>query len=50
VQCRPADLALFTAGAQWRWRNGWSFLAKFDGEFAAGSETYIGTGRIRYTW
>jgi autotransporter-associated beta strand protein len=45
-----ADLALFTAGAQWRWRSGWSFLAKFDGEFAAGSETYVGTGRIRYTW
>jgi hypothetical protein len=31
----PADLVLFAAGAQWRWRNGWSFLVKFNGEFAA---------------
>jgi hypothetical protein len=24
--------------------------AKFDGEFASGSQTYAGTGTIRYTW
>ncbi len=25
-------------------------IAKFDGEFAAGSQTYGGTGTLRYTW
>jgi outer membrane autotransporter protein len=46
----PKDLALATAGAEWRWRNGWSFMAKFDGEFANGYDTYIGTARVRYLW
>jgi uncharacterized protein with beta-barrel porin domain len=45
-----ADLALTTAGAEWRLTNGVSFLVKFDGEFGDRSETYSGTGRIRYTW
>jgi hypothetical protein len=30
--------------------NGVSLLAKFDGEFAAHSSTYAGTGTIRHTW
>jgi hypothetical protein len=25
-------------------------LGKFDGEFAAHSQTYAGTGTVRYTW
>jgi hypothetical protein len=28
----------------------WSFLAKFDGEFAKGSQTYAGSGTVRYSW
>ena len=44
------DLALTTAGAEWRFSHGWSFLAKFDGEFGDRSQTYSGTGRLRYTW
>jgi len=28
----------------------WSFLAKFDGEFASGSQLYAGSGALRYTW
>ena len=28
----------------------WSVLAKFDGEFAKSSQTYAGTGTLRYTW
>jgi autotransporter-associated beta strand protein len=28
----------------------WSLIAKFDGEFAPGSQTYAGTGTLRYTW
>lgn len=48
---RPSrDLALVTGGAEWRLLNGWSFLAKFDGEFGDRSEAYAGTGRVRYTW
>jgi hypothetical protein len=48
---RPSrDLALTTAGAEWRLASGLSFMVKFDGEFGDRSETYSGTGRIRYTW
>jgi outer membrane autotransporter protein len=48
---RPSrNLALTTAGAEWRLVNGLSFMVKFDGEFGDRSETYAGTGRIRYTW
>ncbi|MFI5399417.1 MAG: autotransporter domain-containing protein, partial [Candidatus Binatia bacterium] len=44
------NLALVTAGTEWRWRNGWSIMAKFDGEFAQGSDIYMGTARVRYLW
>jgi uncharacterized protein with beta-barrel porin domain len=47
---QPANLALVTAGAEWRVAGGWSFMAKFDGEFASGSTTYTGTARVRYIW
>ncbi len=51
VGARPSrDLALTTAGAEWRLANGISFMAKFDGEFGDRSQTYSGTGRVRYTW
>jgi uncharacterized protein with beta-barrel porin domain len=46
----PTDLALVTAGAEWRLPDGWSLLAKFDGEFARGSDTYSGTARVKYSW
>jgi uncharacterized protein with beta-barrel porin domain len=42
--------ALASAGTELRLANGVSLLAKFDGEFAAHSTTYAGTGTIRYTW
>ena len=42
--------ALTTAGAELRLINGISVLAKFDGEFAAHSSTYGGTGAVRYVW
>jgi outer membrane autotransporter protein len=42
--------ALTSAGAELRLANGVSLLAKFDGEFAAHSSTYAGTGTVRYTW
>jgi outer membrane autotransporter protein len=44
------DSALVTIGPEVTWRNGWSLMAKFDGEFASGAETYAGTARLRYAW
>ena len=46
----PSNLALLTAGAEWRWRNGWSFMARLDGELANRSDTYTGTARVKYSW
>ncbi len=42
--------ALLSAGAELRLANAWSIGAKFDGEFASRSQTYAGTGTVRYTW
>ena len=28
----------------------WTLVAKFEGEFAPGSQTYAGTGTLRYCW
>jgi len=33
-----------------RFASNWSIAAKFDGEFAARSTTYTGTGVVRYRW
>jgi uncharacterized protein with beta-barrel porin domain len=46
----PRDSALTTAGAELFLTPRWTLLAKFDGEFGAGSQTYGGTGTLRYTW
>jgi outer membrane autotransporter protein len=42
--------ALTSAGAELRLASGVTLLAKFDGEFASHSQTYGGTGTVRYTW
>jgi uncharacterized protein with beta-barrel porin domain len=39
-----------SAGAELRLVNGVSLLAKFDGDFGSGSQTYAGTGTLRYRW
>jgi uncharacterized protein with beta-barrel porin domain len=44
------DSALASAGAELRMANGVSFIGKFDGEFANRSQTYAGTGTVRYVW
>ncbi len=44
------DSALASAGAEYRLASGVTLLAKFDGEFAAHSSTYAGTGTVRYSW
>jgi outer membrane autotransporter protein len=46
----PHDLALVAAGAEWRMRNNWSLMGRFDGEFGDGQRTYTGTARVRYAW
>jgi outer membrane autotransporter protein len=44
------DSALASAGAELFLSPRWTLLAKFDGEFANGSQTYAGSGTLRYTW
>ena len=46
----PHDSALTTVGAQLFITPRWTLLAKFDGEFGNGSQTYAGSGTLRYTW
>ncbi len=46
----PHDSALVSGGAELFLAPNWSVLAKFDGEFAGNSQTYGGTGTLRYTW
>ena len=48
---RPAsNQALVTAGVEWRLAQNWSLMAKLEGEFGGGSETYAATGRVNYSW
>ena len=44
------DGALVTAGAEYKLANGWSLVAKFDGEFSNTTSIYSGSGTIRKTW
>ena len=46
----PHNSALTSVGAQLFLSANWSLIAKFDGEFASGSQTYAGSGTLRYTW
>jgi uncharacterized protein YhjY with autotransporter beta-barrel domain len=46
----PTDSLLASVGAELHMTARWSVLAKFDGEFAKSSQTYAGTGTLRYTW
>ena len=47
---QPANSALATAGAELHLTANWSVEAKFDGQFASTSQTYTGTGTLRYSW
>ena len=44
------DGVLATGGAMYKLANGWSFLAKFDGEFSSTTSVYSGTGMVRKVW
>ena len=45
-----ADSALTTASAEWKWINGWSAAATFEGEFSNVTTSYAGKGVVRYAW
>jgi uncharacterized protein with beta-barrel porin domain len=42
--------ALTTASAEWKWLNGWSTAATFEGEFSNVTSSYAGKGVLRYAW
>jgi T5SS/PEP-CTERM-associated repeat protein len=44
------NLALVTAGADYRLASNISVGGKFDGEFGGRSQTYAGTASVRYVW
>jgi outer membrane autotransporter protein len=46
----PQNSALVSAGAELFLAANWSLLAKFDGEFGNASQTYAGSGVVRYMW
>ena len=46
----PKNSALTPAAAELHITSSWTAVAKFDGGFGAGSQTYGGTGTFRYTW
>jgi uncharacterized protein with beta-barrel porin domain len=46
----PKNSALTTAGAELHVTPALSILAKFNDEFASGSQTYAGSGTVGYQW
>jgi outer membrane autotransporter protein len=44
------DTILASAGAELFMTPAWSVLARFDTELSGSSQTYAGTGTLRYTW
>ena len=46
----PKNSTLTTAAAELHINSNWTAIAKFDGDFGPGSQTYGGTGTLRYSW
>jgi uncharacterized protein with beta-barrel porin domain len=46
----PPNSALTSLSGELQMTPRWTAIAKFDGEFASGSQTYAGTGTLRYAW
>jgi hypothetical protein len=46
----PTNLALLTAGAEYRFASEFSVDGRFDTELTSHSQTYAGTGIVRYVW
>ena len=48
---KPApNSGLVTAGLEYRLADGWSVLAKFDGDFSSTTSSYAGSAVLRKTW
>lgn len=47
---QASDSVLTTASAEWKWLNGWSAAATFEGEFSNVTQSYAGKGVARYAW
>ena len=47
---QASDSALTTASVEMKWRNGWSTVATFEGEFSHVTASYAGKGVVRYAW
>jgi autotransporter-associated beta strand protein len=47
---QATDLALTTASAELKWRNGFSLAGTFEGEFSGTTTSYAGKGVARYAW
>ena len=47
---QASESALTTASAEWKWINGWSAAATFEGEFSDVTRSYAGKGVVRYDW
>ncbi|WP_245301957.1 autotransporter outer membrane beta-barrel domain-containing protein [Bradyrhizobium sp. LTSP885] len=47
---QASDSALTTAAAEFKWINGWSAAATFEGGFSSVTQSYAGKGVVRYTW
>lgn len=47
---QASDSALTTASVEMKWRNGWSAVATFEGEFSHVTASYAGKGVVRYAW
>jgi len=47
---QASESALTTASAEMKWRNGWSAVATFEGEFSKVTASYAGKGLVRYAW
>jgi outer membrane autotransporter protein len=46
----PKNLGLASVGAELRFTNNWSLEADLRGELGSGSQSYSGTGTVRYGW
>lgn len=46
----PRNSAIIELGAELKIDGNWSFMTKFDGQFATGAQILGGTGVLRYTW
>jgi autotransporter-associated beta strand protein len=48
---KPApSQGLVAVGAEWRFAKNWTLMAKFQGEFGSGTQSYNAAARLSYVW